>query len=213
MEQSAPIPDDYYADRLRTGDERAFRQVMDRYFLIITHFSLRIVANRAAAEDIAEETFIKLWQGRGKVTNFQSVKAFLFITAKNACLNELRSEKNLARREQVFAGGLGRGGVDRPGDHPGGGVGRDLAGGGWAAGKDAGGLPAGVCGGAAEQGDRESAWAFDQYGESTKGEGGGVVKGKAAGEGPVAGGAGAFGTVGPHKLMNGFCITSVINGY
>lgn len=105
MDISAPISDDFYADQLRTGDEAAFRHIMDGYFPIITHFALRIVGHRAAAEDIAEETFIKLWQGREKVGNFQSLKAFLFITAKNACLNELRSGKNLARREQVFAGG------------------------------------------------------------------------------------------------------------
>jgi RNA polymerase sigma-70 factor (family 1) len=104
MDNPALLPDDDYADRLRAGEEAAFRQVMDRYFPIITHFALRIVGNRAAAEDIAEETFIKLWQGRERVGNFQSVKAFLFITAKNACLNELRAGKNLARREQVFAG-------------------------------------------------------------------------------------------------------------
>ena len=38
-----------------------------------------------------------------KPANFQSVKVFPFITAKNASLNELRSGKNLTRREQVFA--------------------------------------------------------------------------------------------------------------
>jgi RNA polymerase sigma-70 factor (family 1) len=104
MDKPALLPDDDTADRLRAGDEDAFRHIMDGYFPIITHFALRIVGNRAAAEDIAEETFIKLWQGRERVTHFQSVKAFLFIAARNGCLNELRSGKNLARREQVFAG-------------------------------------------------------------------------------------------------------------
>jgi RNA polymerase sigma-70 factor (family 1) len=103
MDEPALFPDDNYADRLREGDEAAFRHVMDRYFPIITHFALRIVRDRAAAEDIAEETFIKLWQTRERTRNFQSIKAFLFIAAKNACINELRSEKSKVRRNEGFA--------------------------------------------------------------------------------------------------------------
>src|SRR6202012_1139301 len=97
------IPEDVFADRLRAGDEAAFRYIVDRYFPIITHFALRIVADRPSAEDVAEETFIKLWHNHSRVGNFQSVKAFLFITAKNACLNERRSSQNLLRRQQGFA--------------------------------------------------------------------------------------------------------------
>ncbi|HVU94328.1 MAG TPA: RNA polymerase sigma-70 factor [Puia sp.] len=96
------ITDDTCAGRLRDGDETAFRYVMDRYFPIITMFALRIVHNRSAAEDIAEDTFIKLWQTREKSQTFQSIKAFLFITAKNACLNALRSERSMARRNTGF---------------------------------------------------------------------------------------------------------------
>jgi RNA polymerase sigma-70 factor (family 1) len=103
MDNPALIMDDSYADRLRDGDEAAFRYVMDRYFPIITHFALRIVHDRSAAEDIAEETFIKLWQTRERTRNFQSIKAFLFIAAKNACINELRSERSKVRRNSGFA--------------------------------------------------------------------------------------------------------------
>jgi RNA polymerase sigma-70 factor (family 1) len=99
----ALLPDDACADRLRAGDETAFRQVMDRYFPVITHFALRIVRDRAAAEDVAEETFIKLWQTRERTGNFQSVKAFLFIAAKNACINELKAQSSKARRNEGFA--------------------------------------------------------------------------------------------------------------
>lgn len=99
------ISEDVFADRLRAGDEGAFRYVVDRYFPIITHFALRIVADRPTAEDIAEETFIKLWHSHSQVGNFQSVKAFLYITAKNACFNERRSSQNRLRRHEGFSAG------------------------------------------------------------------------------------------------------------
>lgn len=105
MESGSSISEDLFADRLRAGDEAAFRYIVDRYFPIITHFALRIVTDRPSAEDIAEETFIKLWHNHSRVGDFQSVKAFLYITAKNACLNERRSAQNMVRRHKGFSAG------------------------------------------------------------------------------------------------------------
>ena len=103
MLENETIPEDAHADRLRTGDEAAFHYVMNRYFAVITSFAKRLMHNQAAAEDVAVETFIKLWQNHAGVGNFQSIKAFLFITARNACFNELRKEKNKERKHNVFA--------------------------------------------------------------------------------------------------------------
>lgn len=86
------------AQRLRLGDEHAFRYVMNRYFLVINQFTKRIIKNTAAAEDVAVETFTKLWKHHHNVTSFESIQAFLYITAKNGCLNELRNARNLERR-------------------------------------------------------------------------------------------------------------------
>lgn len=106
-EEGIIISEDVYAARLQQGDEQAFRYVMDRYFAVITAFTRKILSgNDAVAEDVAEETFIKLWQHHTNVTNFQSVKAFLYITAKNACLNQLRQNKNLERRHQHYTSNL-----------------------------------------------------------------------------------------------------------
>jgi len=103
MKEEGTISEDAYAVRLQQGDELAFRYVMDRYFAIITGFTKRILSDKAAAEDIAEESFIKLWQHHVNVSTFQSIKAFLYITAKNGCLNQLRQEKNLERRHQDYS--------------------------------------------------------------------------------------------------------------
>lgn len=106
MKEEGIISEDVYAIRLKEGDEQAFRYVMDRYFAVITGFTKSILSNNAAAEDIAEETFIKLWQHHTEVIGFKSIKAFLYITAKNACLNQLRLEKNEERRHIDYTAGL-----------------------------------------------------------------------------------------------------------
>lgn len=102
------MEEDAYAIRLQQGDEAAFRYIMDRYFAIITNFARRFVTNIAVAEDVAEETFIKLWKDHKRAGSFQSIKAFLYITARNACLNELRKEKNLQYRHQAYTANIDR---------------------------------------------------------------------------------------------------------
>lgn len=106
MKTTEIINEEYYAIRLQQGDETAFRYIMNRYFAVITNFARRIVVNNAVAEDVAEETFIKLWNDHEKVGSFQSIKAFLFIAAKNACINELRKEKNLQYRHHAYAASM-----------------------------------------------------------------------------------------------------------
>ncbi len=106
MKTTEIINEEYYAIRLQQGDETAFRYIMNRYFAVITNFARRIVVNHAVAEDVAEETFIKLWNDHEKVGSFQSIKAFLFIAAKNACINELRKEKNLQYRHHAYAASM-----------------------------------------------------------------------------------------------------------
>lgn len=106
MKTTEIISEECYAIRLQQGDEVAFRYIMDRYFAVITNFAKRIVVNHAIAEDVAEETFIKLWNDHAKVGSFQSIKAFLYIAARNACFNELRKEKNLQYRHHAYAASM-----------------------------------------------------------------------------------------------------------
>jgi RNA polymerase sigma-70 factor (ECF subfamily) len=92
--------------RLVQGDEIAFRQIMKFYFPVIVNFSRRILGHDAAAEDVAAETFVKLWQNRSNLTSFQSMKAFLFISSKNSSLNELRSSQRADVRNTAYAAEL-----------------------------------------------------------------------------------------------------------
>jgi RNA polymerase sigma-70 factor (family 1) len=79
--------------RLSNGDEAAFRILMRLYFVVIVQFARKMLLHDAAAEDMASETFIALWENRRKVDSLKMVKAFLFITCKNKCLNEIRSRR------------------------------------------------------------------------------------------------------------------------
>jgi RNA polymerase sigma-70 factor, ECF subfamily len=58
-------PDDELAERFRAGDEHALRLAYDRYGGAVLYLGVRLLGNRADAEDVTQTTFVAAWQGRG----------------------------------------------------------------------------------------------------------------------------------------------------
>lgn len=79
-------------------DAMALHQLMVRYWQPVVAYTRRILGDPDAAADIAQQTFIRLWQARGRWTPSGSVSAFIFRIARNAASNELRARRS---RSQV----------------------------------------------------------------------------------------------------------------
>jgi RNA polymerase sigma-70 factor (family 1) len=86
----------------QNGDEKAFSQLYDLYYGPIYYFILRILDNNSEAQEITADTFLKLWKLRANFESVENVKAFLYITAKNASLNVIKQRKEHSRRHQEF---------------------------------------------------------------------------------------------------------------
>ncbi len=78
--------------RLRLGDAAALEVFFDRYKRRLHYFAKNMIKNNSVeAEDIVLDSFVKLWQNREKFECEESIKAFLYISTKNACLSYLNS--------------------------------------------------------------------------------------------------------------------------
>lgn len=53
----------------------------------------RMMEDRSDAEDIVQETFLKLWQIRGKLDDYRSVEALAMQIAKNLTLDKLKQHR------------------------------------------------------------------------------------------------------------------------
>src|SRR5258707_4790329 len=83
------------------GDKRAFATIFDRYQSSIVRFAFRFVADRAKAEELAQEIFIKLHRSAPSYRPSAKFKTFLFLIATNHCLNEVRRGEHLIFRPIV----------------------------------------------------------------------------------------------------------------
>jgi RNA polymerase sigma-70 factor (family 1) len=72
------------------GNDRAFQVIFEQYNKVLFTCSIQLVKDKEQAEDIVSETFTKLWQRHEVFQTEDHVKAFLFVTTRNASLNYLR---------------------------------------------------------------------------------------------------------------------------
>jgi RNA polymerase sigma-70 factor, ECF subfamily len=83
--------------RLRAGDYRtAFGLLLPRYRDRVFRLALSILRNRAEAEDVAQDIFLRLWRALPGYNGKASLSTWIYAISRNACLSQLRK-----RRPQV----------------------------------------------------------------------------------------------------------------
>jgi RNA polymerase sigma-70 factor (family 1) len=91
-------------DDFKNGDPRALQVIFKQFYPPLCLFAERMLRDRPAAEDVAGETLVKLWHRHTDFENMQNVKAFLYITTRNACLNLLKQmqRETLSKKQLAY---------------------------------------------------------------------------------------------------------------
>lgn len=76
--------------RVQRGDEAALGALMERWELPVKSVVGRIVLNATEAEELAQETFVRVWQQRGKFQTGAAFRPWVFAIAVNLARNRLR---------------------------------------------------------------------------------------------------------------------------
>ncbi|WP_308599972.1 RNA polymerase sigma factor [uncultured Dysgonomonas sp.] len=75
-------------------DAETFKKVFLPYHQKLYRIAYRIVQDTANAEDIVQETFIKLWNKKDELEQIENTEGFAIIIVRNTCLDYLRKAKN-----------------------------------------------------------------------------------------------------------------------
>jgi RNA polymerase sigma-70 factor (ECF subfamily) len=65
------------------GDETSFDQLMETYLPSVTAVALRLLKDEAAADDVAQETFLAVWRNAGSYRGEASPKSWVMRIALN----------------------------------------------------------------------------------------------------------------------------------
>ncbi len=95
---AANTPDPSIAVRVAAGDIGAFEHIVSAYWAQILALSTRLLHDPEAANDIAQETFIRVWVNRREFQPGQ-LRAYIFKVARNLVVDETR--KRVVRAQAV----------------------------------------------------------------------------------------------------------------
>ena len=75
------------------GDEKAFEHLFKEFYAPLCGYAGKYLHDRDLAEEVIQNLFCHLWEKRGGLSIKSSFSAYLYTSARNRCLNELRREK------------------------------------------------------------------------------------------------------------------------
>lgn len=102
METISPILN--IVDLIKLRDREGFNMLYKQYAPVILGMSLKLVRNTSAAEDLVQETFVKVWKNIGQYDKQKaSFSTWLLNIARYTAIDYLRSKQNkqLQKNQQV----------------------------------------------------------------------------------------------------------------
>ncbi|HWK03857.1 MAG TPA: RNA polymerase sigma-70 factor [Puia sp.] len=87
---------------LKTGSTRALHAIHDLYYSSLRNFAGGMLGDVPAAEDIVTDVFVILWKKHQDFESLSNIKAFLYISTRNACINYVKK----VQRDSLMKTGL-----------------------------------------------------------------------------------------------------------
>jgi RNA polymerase sigma-70 factor (ECF subfamily) len=77
------------------GEEKSLEVLIGRYLKPIYSFTYRYIGNSQDAEDITQDTFIKVWRHLKKFDQEKKFRTWIFSIAKNTCIDFFKKKKTI----------------------------------------------------------------------------------------------------------------------
>lgn len=92
-----------FLNQLNARQHEAFKQLFKDYYQDLAYFSAKILKDSIVAEDITQEVFIRLWEKENHFDNLLSLKSYLYLSARNACINYLKHHRIVTEFENSLS--------------------------------------------------------------------------------------------------------------
>ncbi len=84
------MQDDDLVEQIKCGNEKAAEELIRRYYLPVLRYCKRHCPSREKAEDLTQETFLKLFQNLHTYRGKKKFQAYLYTIARHLCIDESR---------------------------------------------------------------------------------------------------------------------------
>jgi len=94
MDSKYKFTDEELIGRFQAGDEGAFEEIVNRYADRLLNFAYRFVLDREEAEDIVQDTFLKVYQNRHAYKEIAKFSTWIYTITGNLAKTILRKLRN-----------------------------------------------------------------------------------------------------------------------
>ncbi len=81
-----------HSEKFERNSEVAFSAVYDAYWERLFRYVIRILPDEQDVADVVQETFIAFWESMGGLGKVKSIKAYLFVIARNLAFQRFREQ-------------------------------------------------------------------------------------------------------------------------
>lgn len=79
--------------KISLGDESAFEKLFKIFYKSLCSYAFGILKDGDQAEEVVQDVLFKIWQSRNELNLGTSIRAYLYRSVHNRCLNVIRHEK------------------------------------------------------------------------------------------------------------------------
>jgi RNA polymerase sigma-70 factor (ECF subfamily) len=81
------------SSRAAAGDQSAFRALVDETHGVAYRLALRMVGSNAEAEDVVQETYVRVWKGLSKIRDHGAVLGWICSVTRNVAVDRIRYQR------------------------------------------------------------------------------------------------------------------------
>jgi RNA polymerase sigma-70 factor (family 1) len=78
--------------KVATGDEQAFKILVEEYGAVIYSHVIAYIKNVSRAEEITQDIFIAVWRHRQQLPDLQNFRGYLFVLTRNRAISAFREK-------------------------------------------------------------------------------------------------------------------------
>jgi RNA polymerase sigma-70 factor, ECF subfamily len=93
------LPDSDILEGITNGDKKIFDLVFKKYYSGLCTFANDYLRSLDIAQEIVQEVFLYLWENRGRLQIQISLKAYLYRSVYNRCMNYIRDNTSLSYKK------------------------------------------------------------------------------------------------------------------
>lgn len=99
------LPEEELPAGVSVDSPDTLEQLIRSYYAVLCRYAETFLPDASLAEDIVQETFIKLWKSGKTFDSIKALKAYLYAITRNGCLDLIRSRTRMDNRHQQAAAG------------------------------------------------------------------------------------------------------------